>query len=1089
MAVCRAVTRSSQAKCGDVSELPAKLVAALAGDVDAAISAWWSDGDLSRVLEPERIAQVDALTNELRQLTQSARSAAGIGDELSGNAGRVVLAWLHTLAGERAQSIGPLLTAASQHADASDVARLAQARVAAGPLFDALSCLPYAGPAGWLANDDIADAKLDLLIWEAGGAALSLTDVGQWLWSDDAALERCVLSHAQGNLRDRCLAARWLSVAAAGMPMAGVPIQRVVATQTVVHTLAAHPEPLIWIPAVCALGRLASRIPELRLELLGWLDSDRIWQRRRAVTALASAAATDPWLTNNIDALLESKDPWLVAAIGPAAPYLARECAEQWEQIAERLLADHARAEVLWSTTQGMLPLVRREQPDGLCERVLRAARDHAGRAVTSSSSEAQLWEIIKRDTDFLDNIDPDPSFPDVLLDRICRDAVRLGPAKVHRRAAQTATSIGATFDSLVAEARQSRDRATRSHALAAVEACTRAATLRLWQPILRAAGQDTAKLSATMDEVCLHMGELFALELSADELDYTMRRSALRVLSNLIDGTPAPNADTAGSVRGRTAARALAALANSKWARNFERSQLRRFRKPITDLLWRLADALNPRDEAGASTLAPLGAWWVVSTGSIEFMHLLKSDSEADQERIVANVQTIRDAFHSGSGGAHIASWCRDVMRSLHALSAGKSVMAYAMSRLFGAMSAAEFALLPGREAQLSEALQHFVEPLQLLAAVRLDPNAALSNASEIEALATPDLGLLDIAARAVDSGEPTPEQVASEWCRHVGPLLRPVVQGVVRDLVSRQRQLAELRDKRDRLGPYRKLKRLGGGGQGEVWLVKREGPRRFVLKLPNSPMAMSPGRRDEFKRLLEREAKLLEGIHEAKLAAFCDWGWDGDTPYLVLQYLIGADLERYASVRLLTMAELKPIVRDVCLGLRALHERGIVHRDLKPSNVFLRLQLPQAAEEQFDVSHREPAVARISEAVLIDFGISKTIYEPATSENAAEGTLGYMSPEQAESDEHVTAKSDIYGLAATVYRCLTGHTFFEEKTSKTPYLVAHAFEHPFANERVRAATASLPPALIGLLTAATDLDAEHRPDVDSFAERFAVI
>ncbi len=1089
MVGCRPVIRSFRVRCGEVSTLPSKLVAVLEGDLDAAVSAWWSDADVVGLLEPHRLIQVEVIAGELRQLTQAAHTAGEIGDQLSGDAGRAVLAWLHTMAGERSQALAPLLRAARHHANAADVARLAQARVVAGPLFDGLLCLPFTGTAEWLVHDRAAMAKLDLLVWEAGASALSLPELGAWLWQDEQALDDLVLGRSQSTLRERCLAARWLAIAATGMPIGGVPIHRVVATERVVHELAAHPEPLIWIPAIRAMGRLATRIPDIRLDLLDWLDSDRVWKRRRAVTALASAGANDDWLASNIDRLLLSKDPWEVAAIGPAVPYLARECGELWERIAEQLLADHARAEVLWSTTQGLSPLVRRERPDGLTERILRAARDLAARTKTTSSSEAQLWEIIKRDTDFLEDIDPDPSFPDVLLDRTARDAVRLGPAKVHRRAAQIAQSIGGTFDSLLREARDSRDRATRSHALAAVEACTRAATLGLWKPIMLAAGQDPAKLSAQLDEACVHMGEVFATELSADELDYTMRRSALRVLSNLIDGTPAPAAAGSSSVRGRTAAQALAALANSKWARNFERSQLRRFRKPITDLLWRLADALNPRDDDGVSSLAPLGAWWVISTGSIEFMHLLKQDSEADQERIVSHVQAIRDAFHSGSSGARIASWVRDVMRSLHALSAGKSVLAYAMSRLFGALSAAEFALLPGRETQLEEALQHFVEPLELLAAVRLDPNAALANASEIGATPTPELGLLAIAERAITTGDQDAEQVASEWCRHVGPLLRPVVQQVVRNLVSRRRQLAEILDKRDQIGPYRKIKRLGSGGQGDVWLVRRNGPRRFVLKLPNIPMAMTEGRRDEFKRLLEREAKLLEGIHEAKLAAFCDYGWDNNTPYLVLQYLIGADLERYSSVKLLSLDELKPIVRDVCLGLRALHDRGIVHRDLKPSNVFLRLQLPQDADEQFAVEHRDPDVARVSEAVLIDFGISKTIYEQNTSANLAEGTLGYMSPEQAENDDHVTARSDIYSLAATIYRCLSGQRFFEEKTGKTPYLVAHAFEHPFGNERIRAATASWPPALTALLTAATDLEADHRPDVDSFAARFAAI
>jgi serine/threonine-protein kinase len=336
------------------------------------------------------------------------------------------------------------------------------------------------------------------------------------------------------------------------------------------------------------------------------------------------------------------------------------------------------------------------------------------------------------------------------------------------------------------------------------------------------------------------------------------------------------------------------------------------------------------------------------------------------------------------------------------------------------------------------------------------------------------------------VQTGSPSPVEVAEQWAAPVGPLLRPLVSTVIGRAVSTRRQQALAEEKKDRVGPYTKLRKLGGGGQAEVWLVKREGPRRYVMKIPRSPLTLRPKQRDELKRLLHREARLLESLHEAKVAAFYDHGWDGDTPYLVLQYLIGTDLETYSKIRPLTVKELKPIVRDVCLGLRALHERGIVHRDLKPSNIFLRLQLPREANEIFEPAHRDPKIARLSEAVLIDFGIAALLTDSTAAEEA-EGTIGYLSPEQAQMSDDISGKSDVYGLAAALFTAVTGTHFFAEHSARTAGIIAHALEVPFDNELVAEAAATLPENLVALLRRATSLDPVDRPDVDDFSDEFA--
>ena len=74
-----------------------------------------------------------------------------------------------------------------------------------------------------------------------------------------------------------------------------------------------------------------------------------------------------------------------------------------------------------------------------------------------------------------------------------------------------------------------------------------------------------------------------------------------------------------------------------------------------------------------------------------------------------------------------------------------------------------------------------------------------------------------------------------------------------------------------------------------------------------------------------------------------------------------------------------------DVCEGVQHAHQKGIIHRDIKPSNILV-------------TSQDERHVPKI-----IDFGISTQLSKQhltLKNPNVLEGTLAYMSPEQATAD-----------------------------------------------------------------------------------------
>ncbi|HTB74369.1 MAG TPA: protein kinase [Polyangiaceae bacterium] len=102
----------------------------------------------------------------------------------------------------------------------------------------------------------------------------------------------------------------------------------------------------------------------------------------------------------------------------------------------------------------------------------------------------------------------------------------------------------------------------------------------------------------------------------------------------------------------------------------------------------------------------------------------------------------------------------------------------------------------------------------------------------------------------------------------------------------------------------------------------------------------------------------------------------------------------------------KLRPALRQLVDGVRALHGAGILHRDLKPSNV------------------RVTAEGRV---VILDFGVATELKKGARSggEEEVVGTVTYMAPEQA-SGEEPAAASDWYSVGALLYEAIVGYPPF---------------------------------------------------------------
>src|ERR1019366_1864800 len=147
--------------------------------------------------------------------------------------------------------------------------------------------------------------------------------------------------------------------------------------------------------------------------------------------------------------------------------------------------------------------------------------------------------------------------------------------------------------------------------------------------------------------------------------------------------------------------------------------------------------------------------------------------------------------------------------------------------------------------------------------------------------------------------------------------------------------------------------------------------------------------------------------------VANIIDRGVSGTVPFLVLEYLMGADLKQYATARPMSLFELRQVVLESCAGLAALHGAGLVHRDIKPANLWLRL--PLAGGERFDPNkHRDPARTPPLASVVIDFGMVRAIRVPAqVGGRFVAGTAGYIAPGQGLDPAGLDPRAHVYPLA----------------------------------------------------------------------------
>ncbi|MDU0291422.1 serine/threonine-protein kinase [Saccharothrix longispora] len=245
---------------------------------------------------------------------------------------------------------------------------------------------------------------------------------------------------------------------------------------------------------------------------------------------------------------------------------------------------------------------------------------------------------------------------------------------------------------------------------------------------------------------------------------------------------------------------------------------------------------------------------------------------------------------------------------------------------------------------------------------------------------------------------------------------------------------------------GRFRRIRQLGRGGFGTVWLaVDEQLARTVAVKLAHAPD-------NDTEQRMVREARALAAVRHPNCVRVFDIVQDPDGLAIIMEYIDGQPLSDVVlKSGLLADTLAARLWVNMADALVAAHEQGVLHRDVKPSNVIV------------DTS---------GTAHLIDFGIARSKGDSTlTATGMMVGTPDFLAPETARG-EAASPASDAWQLAATVSYALTGHPPRGSRENPISSLMAAAQGEPCVKLPQRSAHTRL-------LTSALDADPAKRPSL----------
>ena len=200
--------------------------------------------------------------------------------------------------------------------------------------------------------------------------------------------------------------------------------------------------------------------------------------------------------------------------------------------------------------------------------------------------------------------------------------------------------------------------------------------------------------------------------------------------------------------------------------------------------------------------------------------------------------------------------------------------------------------------------------------------------------------------------------------------------------------------------VGQYKIREPLGRGAMGVVYRAyDGKSDREIALKMISTGELSSDAEVERFRG----EAKAAARLRHANIVAVHDVGLDQGRDYFTMDLVEGENLrDILRRGKGLGTRDAATLIAKVARAVQYAHENNVVHRDIKPSNIL---------------------IDQDGEPLLTDFGIAKRLDsdEALTMTGQLVGTVPYSAPEQIRDAKDVEPRTDVYGLGATLYECLT--------------------------------------------------------------------
>ncbi len=222
--------------------------------------------------------------------------------------------------------------------------------------------------------------------------------------------------------------------------------------------------------------------------------------------------------------------------------------------------------------------------------------------------------------------------------------------------------------------------------------------------------------------------------------------------------------------------------------------------------------------------------------------------------------------------------------------------------------------------------------------------------------------------------------------------------------------------------IGEYRLLGRLAAGGFGVVYLAVDAMGQQVAIKeyIPAALSTRAPGAlvpqvepentalyRLGLKSFFE-EGRALAQISHPSVGSVLNFFRENDTVYMVMNHLKGATLQDFVITartrrqgKVLRESTIRSLFDEVLHGLRAVHQHRMLHLDIKPANLF---------------------ITDDDRAVMIDFGAAREAINKEAPFVRPMYTPGFAAPEMYLRDARLGPWTDLYGVGACIYACMTG-------------------------------------------------------------------